>query len=203
MEIINNSSHNWVNNNKTLLRYYKNKYIAYTLQDDIIASDDEMEIVIEKAKKITNSFAVYYVSPLLFKTRILPIHFKTVRTHDWEPIREFTLSFHKNSITLPMLVDSGADCSLISLKTGKNLGLEILETDEIDEAFGISGSIKYIRKRISLTIDNTTLKIPVAWIQDPNCKDEILGREVVFDAFDIEFKQADEIIIFKERLGSA
>ena len=199
MEIINNSSHNWVNNNKTLLRYYKNKYIAYTLQDDIIASDNEMETVIEKAKLITESFSIYFVSPLLFKTRMLPIHFKTVRTHDWEPIREFTISYLNKSITLPMLVDSGADCSLISFKTGKNLGLQILETDEIEEAFGIGGSINYIRKRIILTVDDNTLKIPVAWVQNIDCKDEILGREIVFDAFDIEFKQADETLIFKRR----
>lgn len=29
--------------------------------------------------------------------------------------------------------------------------------------------------------------------------DIIIGREVIFDAFDIEFKQADETIIFKKR----
>lgn len=46
-----------------------------------------------------------------------------------------------------MLINSGADCSLISFKTGQALGLQILETDDIEEAFGIGGSIEYVRKQ--------------------------------------------------------
>jgi hypothetical protein len=194
-----NLRNNWVNNNKALLRYYKNKYIAYTIEDDIIANDEDLEGVINKAKLIKSDFSVYFVSPLLFRTRIRPIHFKAIRTHDWEPIREFTISYLDNKLVLPMLVDSGADCSLISYKTGKLLGLQILETDEIDEAFGVGGSVTYIRKRITLTVDDYSLRIPVAWVQDLKYKDEIIGRETVFDAFDIEFKQAEEIILFKKR----
>jgi hypothetical protein len=98
-----------------------------------------------------------------------------------------------------MLIDSGADCSLISFKTGQALGLQILETDDIEEGFGIGGSIEYVRKRIFVTIDSHTLRVPVAWVQDKNCQDEIIGREVIFDAFDIEFKQADETIVFRKR----
>lgn len=83
----------------------------------------------------------------MFKTRILPIHFKTVKTHDWEPVREFMLQNQDNTLTLPMLIDSGADCSLVSFKTRQALGLQILETDDIEEAFGIGGSIEYVIKR--------------------------------------------------------
>ncbi len=46
-----------------------------------------------------------------------------------------------------MLIDSGADCSLVSFKTRQALGLQILETDDIEEAFGIGGSIEYVIKR--------------------------------------------------------
>ncbi len=46
-----------------------------------------------------------------------------------------------------MLIDYGADCSLISFKTGQALGLQILETDDIEEAFGIGGRIEYVRKQ--------------------------------------------------------
>ena len=48
-----------------------------------------------------------------------------------------------------------------------------------------------------MTIDGHSFKAPVAWIQDENCKTEmILGREVVFDKFNIEFKQIKEKIFF-------
>ncbi len=40
---------------------------------------------------------------------------------------------------------------------------------------------------------------PVAWAQTDNCEEIILGREVVFDVFDIKFKQGEEMIIFKWR----
>jgi hypothetical protein len=44
-----------------------------------------------------------------------------------------------------------------------------------------------------------TTTIPVAWVQDSTFTDVILGRAVVFDLFDITFKQAEETIIFIER----
>jgi hypothetical protein len=40
------------------------------------------------------------------------------------------------------------------------------------------------------------LKIPVAWLQDKNNSDVIIGIEVIFDEFDIEFRQRNENIIF-------
>lgn len=75
-----------------------------------------------------------------------------------------------------MLIDSGVDCSLISFKTGQ---VRLLETDDIEEAFGIGGRIEYVRKRIFVTIDSHTLKVPVAWVKDKNCQDEIIGCEVI------------------------
>ena len=38
-----------------------------------------------------------------------------------------------------------------------------------------------------------------AWLQDPDLDDMIIGRDTVFDLFDIEFRQADEEIEFKKR----
>ena len=82
--MINDSIHNWVNNNKQRLRYYKRRYVAYNAEDGIIAYDDELQVLLNKANATTSDFAVHYVNPLSYRTRILPIHFKTVKTHDWE-----------------------------------------------------------------------------------------------------------------------
>ena len=39
-----------------------------------------------------------------------------------------------------------------------------------------------------------------AWLQDDTIIDEmIIGREIVFDLFDVECKQADETIVFTRR----
>ncbi len=52
---------------------------------------------------------------------------------------------------------------------------------------------------IQIKIDTFTFDAPIGWILDKDCDDVLLGREVVFDLFDVEFKQADEEIIFKKR----
>jgi hypothetical protein len=52
-----------------------------------------------------------------------------------------------------------------------------------------------------MTIDDQVFIMPVAWLQEElrNIEDMILGREVVFDKFNIEFRQAEERIIFTWR----
>jgi hypothetical protein len=75
----------------------------------------------------------------------------------------------------------------------------VTDGDPVLQADGIGGSVKYVFKNIEITIDNYTLNAPFAWVQDTNCNDFIIGREVIFDVFDIEFKQADETIVFKKK----
>ena len=51
-----------------------------------------------------------------------------------------------------------------------------------------------------MTIDEQSFIAPVAWLQSNTGGEQLfLGREVVFDKFNIEFRQADEQIIFTWR----
>ena len=50
-----------------------------------------------------------------------------------------------------------------------------------------------------MNIDAHDFIAPIAWLQDDSCLEEIIGREVVFDRFNIEFRQAEERIIFTWR----
>ena len=50
-----------------------------------------------------------------------------------------------------------------------------------------------------MIIDDHYFNAPVAWLQNNTTDVMLLGREVVFDKFDIHFKQADEQIIFTWR----
>ncbi len=56
----------------------------------------------------------------------------------------------------------------------------------------------YLRQ-VEMQLDGHIFTAPVAWAQTDFCQEILLGREVVFDLFDIEFKQAEEMIIFKRR----
>jgi hypothetical protein len=67
-------------------------------------------------------------------------------------------------------------------------------------AEGIGGIVEYVLRNIAMKIDDYTFIAPFALLQDKKSLDEmILGREVVFEQFDIEFRQAEERIIFKWR----
>jgi hypothetical protein len=98
-----------------------------------------------------------------------------------------------------MLVDSGADISIIPKWTGEDLGLQIAESEYIEKAEGVNGTVDYVIRNLTFDIDGHIFKAPVGWIQTEGVDDVLLGREVVFDIFDVEFKQAEELILFKRR----
>lgn len=101
-----------------------------------------------------------------------------------------------------MVVDSGADFSIISLKAGQDLGYVLPEEEEILIGQTIGGIVEYVLRRIEMTIEGHTFMAPVAWIQNNTADVMLLGREVVFDRFNIEFRQAEEKIIFTWREDS-
>lgn len=103
-------------------------------------------------------------------------------------------------ISTTMLVDSGAELSLISLKVGQDLGLALADSESTLLAETIGGRVEYVSRNIEMNIDGHSFIAPVAWLQSNTGGEQLLlGREVVFDKFNIEFRQADEEIIFTLR----
>ncbi|TAG19550.1 MAG: hypothetical protein EAZ32_06315 [Cytophagia bacterium] len=141
--IINDSIHNWVNNNRELLAPYKGQWVAHNA-NEVLASAPTGSALVQsiKDKKITN-YTIVFVHPTWFAkpVRFLPIRFKTSKKHEWTPNYEVTIAGAAQHQTVEMLIDSGAD----------------------------------------------------------EVSDIIIGREVIFDTFDVAFKQADEMIVFKKR----
>ena len=75
----------------------------------------------------------------------------------------------------------------------------MLITEIVIKGEGVGESVDYILRNIEIEIDGQKFNVPVDWVQKNDFEETILGREIVFDLFDIEFKQSDEIIIFKLR----
>ena len=98
-----------------------------------------------------------------------------------------------------MLVDSGADFCLMPKQLGIDLGYTVGVEEVMSKAEGVGGEIDYLLRRVEVSIDGHTLTVPIAWIQTDDAVEYLLGREVIFDRFDIEFKQRDRQIIFKYR----
>lgn len=202
MKVKNPSRHNWMNNHKEMLRQYCGQWIAHN-ENEVLASakkgEDLMQIL--KEKKV-EKYTLAFVHPSWCDGtfRILPIRFRTLKKNDWSPDYEVGLQIEDVKKHIAMPVDSGADISLIPLWLGKELGFQLTKGEIIENATGVGGSVKYVIRRLDYGIDGNLIKnVPTAWVLDEDCDDIILGREVIFDAFDIEFKQADETIVFTFR----
>lgn len=114
----------------------------------------------------------------------------------WRPIIRVRLISSGTTVNHYFLVDPGSDITLISKSVGEELGFIFEKGEHIDLISGITGGVSVVYRRLKLQIGNFKFMIPVAWA----FQDEaplLLGREVVFDRFDIEFKQAERKVVFR------
>ncbi|KHD07706.1 hypothetical protein PN36_15910 [Candidatus Thiomargarita nelsonii] len=190
----------WYNSNKSQLRKYKSEWIAFTNEGVIVHDKDLFKITKATDNLPVSQYTIDYIfdSDFVEPVRLLPVRFKNVKRHEWQPKYQVVLKV-KTSKSLKMLVDSGADFSLIPKDLGLILGYELAVAETLSQAEGIGGSVNYALRNIEIQLDSYTFTAPVAWMQTEAYQDVLLGREVVFDLFDVEFKQADEKIIFKKR----
>lgn len=195
------TTNDWYKANRPQLKIYRGQWIAYTnkgvishdrdyrkMKDAIDPSLSGLDYVIERI------FESEFVDPV----RFYPVRMRTLKSHDWQPKYEVLLRF-QHTVTVKMLVDSGAELSLITKKLGEDLGYTKGYEEVNNKAEGVGGSIEYLLREVEIELDGHIFTAPVAWVQTDFCEEILLGREVVFDLFDIEFKQADETIIFKWR----
>lgn len=192
----------WYSSNKSQLRKYKSEWIAFT-NDGVIAHDKNLLKVAKATDNLPISkYTLDYIfdSDFVEPVRLLPVRFKNVKRHEWQPKYQVRLKM-KSSKSVEMLVDSGADFSLIPKDLGLILGYELAVAETLNQAEGIGGCVSYALRNIEIQLDSHIFTAQVAWMQTEAYQDVLLGREVVFDLFDVEFKQADEKIIFKKRIA--
>lgn len=188
----------WLNRNRQHLKQYAHQYVAYNAKGTI-ANSENLHEVLRLAEASGEIFSIYLVPGFTGSIVVLPIYFRTVSTHEWSPTYHVNLRHKELVMNATMVVDSGADFSIISLKAGQDLGYALADGEQLLIGQTIGGSVEYVLRQIEMTIDGHTLMIPTAWIQNNTADVMLLGREVVFDKFNIEFRQADEEIIFTKR----
>lgn len=91
-------------------------------------------------------------------------------------------------------VDSGADYTLVPYRMGRFLGLEI-GASEVKEIGGIGGVIGVRFAKIPMKIGVYKFDCSIAWAQVEHVP-FLLGREDVFEHFDITFQQRKKKLIF-------
>ena len=94
-------------------------------------------------------------------------------------------------------VDSGADYTLIPYQLGKFLGLE-RDASDVKEIGGIGGIIGARFVTVPMKIGTHQFDCVLAWAQIERVP-FLLGRESVFDHFDITFHQRNKKTIFDWR----
>ncbi len=164
--------------------------------DQIVDIKDNYKDAI-KISKNRDDMALFKVPKNIDKIRILSLKIRSFKKHPWiplYPVKYYT--DHENFIRKDALIDSGADISTINYDFGLELGFKKARHDYTLTAEGIGGTIDYLLKEIEIEIDAIRLKIPVAWLLSKDNDDIIIGREIIFDHFNIEFRQKEEKIIF-------
>jgi len=114
----------------------------------------------------------------------------------YRPIVKFEVETKLGWIPIIAYVDSGADVTLLPASFIKALGIRV-EEEEIKEIRGIGDAkvpviVRDVKMRIGDVVFNA--KVAIALIEDVPY---LLGRESVFDKFEICFRQKDKIVCFK------
>ena len=108
------------------------------------------------------------------------------------------LSHKRISRYFEFLIDSGSDYTLISKSHAVLLGIDLkkLKTDKVELA-NLS-FIKVYKSRLSITINNTALIIPVLIAdEEVEC---LLGRKGVFEHFEVLFQENKSLVTFKYKI---
>ncbi len=178
---------------------YKGKIIA-VVDYKIYDFADSYEELAERLKDKSIQYYTFHVPKNIGSVRILSLKIKSLKNNLWIPTYPvYFPTLDKKGGKEAFLVDSGADISLVTYAFGKRLGFERTTQDVVLRAQGVGSTIEYLMKKVTITIEGITFDNHFAWVQDERIEDMILGREIVFDRFDITFKQAEESVIFEPR----
>ena len=146
-ETVYDSPADWLKNNRKSLGAFAGEWIAFT-NAGVIVHNKSGRTVAQEARKTKLDYVLKYVHPFEIPriVRILPIRIRSLKNSKWQPDYTIELSTSKASDKLAMLVDSGADISIIPKWTGEDLGLKVDENDYIEKAEGVNGTVDYVIK---------------------------------------------------------
>jgi hypothetical protein len=177
---------------------YEGRIVALVDSERILTVGKDFDEAIERATSLgaTGRITYFSVPRHVGRLQILTLRLRSLREDVWSPIYPVVLKSQHGTLMAEMLVDSGADISLISKSAGATLGLLRSEEEDMLTAQGIGGSVSYLMRRITVEIDGFSVSTGVAWCQNEEITDMILGRKDVCDAFNVEFRQSERRVIF-------
>ncbi|MEW6481975.1 MAG: aspartyl protease family protein [bacterium] len=116
-----------------------------------------------------------------------------------KPVIPVTIIGMKRKVNVFMLLDSGADISMIPYSVGEAIGIEF-DLSMRGEVCGIGeGSVPYVVSKVRFRIKDIEIPSRIGWalIEEVPL---ILGRLDVFQKFAIEFREFENKIFLKSPL---
>lgn len=191
----------WRTQNDRMLReQYPYHYLACG-KDELLAAGNNLKSVDEAARATGKPYILDWIPARVSDVCFWWVKFYGIKNNEpWNPLYPVTIAFNERQQNIYMVVDSGSEVSLIDRELGYLLGLTLLPEEVPQTGEGVGGEIRYVNRTLDFTIDGHTFKATVAWlITDVVSAPLLLGREVVFDLFDIKFVQAEKRIEFEWR----
>lgn len=115
----------------------------------------------------------------------------------FRPVADVIILADDLKVEVAMYIDSGADIALVPFRFGKALGFKQHEGESIKHMHGIAGSIPYLSRKVKLQLGNDIFEIEIAWALIEEVP-ALLGRQDIFDRYEVTFKQKNKKIFFKE-----
>lgn len=127
--------------------------------------------------------------------------FKKVQTKDLGqillPVIRVTLIGPKQSVYVTMILDSGADISMIPYSVGEEIGLE-LDMKTRSEVHGIGeGTVPRVLGQVKLRIGEIEFPARIGWALIEEVP-FILGRLDIFNRLAVEFREFEDRILLKQ-----
>ena len=114
-----------------------------------------------------------------------------------KPVIPVTVIGPKRKVKTFMLLDSGADISLIPYSAGEIIGLDLDMTTR-SEIQGVGeGSVPYAPSQIKLQIEDIEITIRIGWALIEEVP-FILGRLDLFQKFALEFREFENRILLRQ-----
>lgn len=121
--------------------------------------------------------------------------YKSIVGTIYRPMAIVELRGPSRSIPSRMLIDSGADISIIPFAIGEHLGFRRMDGEPELDIYQGGRRVSCLIRQVEMTIGEFSFTAPVAWSQVFDAP-RILGRYGVFQHFSIEFREYELNTIF-------
>ncbi len=114
------------------------------------------------------------------------------------PIARVRMASATDSVIIDLIIDSGADITLVDSRVAQQLGLEPPTPDELYTIEGVSADAVVYYRQIEMTIGEYTFPCRIG-ILPYNDFTRIMGQADIFDQFSVEFRKFDGKVIFSHQ----